>query len=256
MKRLLPVALAVLIFAGLSTAQVIVRAGGAAATGCASIADGGIVCAGDQTFPPGIKTLTGVVSSQASGSNAYAVSTNGARYDFGAGANDYCSSDGTTVTFAGAIATTATVTVSGAGANNLTLNGSVPQIRGNAGDRMAWYSNAIDGVTSSSVAGITLVCTGTLTTGDLIFDVQDHNNTSRFSLGQEGAMHLNGDAGTTGLILTSNGAGAAPYWSTGQLLSDGGTLTTEPLTATFPLCIYDDGGTVNLSLSLDGGPCP
>jgi len=179
MKRLLPVALAVLIFAGLSTAQVIVRAGGAAATatGCASIADGGIVCAGDQTFPPGIKTLTGVVSSQASGSNAYAVSTNGARYDFGAGANDYCSSNGTTVTFAGAV-------------------------------------------------------------------------------GLSSDLKLALDAGTPGMILTSNGNGLPPYWSTGQLLSDGGTLTTEPLTATFPLCIYDDGGTVNLSLSLDGGPCP
>lgn len=193
MKRLLPVALAVLIFAGLATAQVIVRAGGAstAAMGCASIADGGIVCAGNQTFPPGIKTFSqqvnvgpggastdaGFTTSGPSGSNAYGTSVNGARYDFGAGANDYCSSDGTTVTFAGAV-------------------------------------------------------------------------------GLSSDLKLALDAGTPGMILTSNGNGLPPYWSTGQLLSDGGTLTTEPLTATFPLCIYDDGGTVNLSLSLDGGPCP
>lgn len=40
-------------------------------------------------------------SSAASGANGFACSTNGARVDFGAGASDYASSDGTTVSFAG-----------------------------------------------------------------------------------------------------------------------------------------------------------
>lgn len=40
-------------------------------------------------------------SSIASGSNAFGALTNGARIDFGAGATDYASSNGTTVTFAG-----------------------------------------------------------------------------------------------------------------------------------------------------------
>lgn len=44
------------------------------------------------------------VSSTDSGSNAFAVNTNGARIDFGAGADDYASSDGTTITFAGPVA--------------------------------------------------------------------------------------------------------------------------------------------------------
>lgn len=49
-------------------------------------------------------TGTGLVSSQAAnGNNAFSATTNGARFDFGAGASDYASSDGTTVTFAGPI---------------------------------------------------------------------------------------------------------------------------------------------------------
>ena len=52
-------------------------------------------------------TLTVTV---ASGSNAFAVGTNGARVDFGTGASDYASSDGTTVTFAGALTTSGALT--------------------------------------------------------------------------------------------------------------------------------------------------
>lgn len=54
-----------------------------------------------------ISTPTTFTSTNSSGNNAVAVSTNGARVDFGAGANDYCSSDGTTVTYAGPLAATA-----------------------------------------------------------------------------------------------------------------------------------------------------
>jgi hypothetical protein len=44
-------------------------------------------------------------STAGSGANAFAVATNGARIDFGSGASDYASSDGTTVAFAGPIST-------------------------------------------------------------------------------------------------------------------------------------------------------
>jgi hypothetical protein len=50
-------------------------------------------------------TASGFVSTAASGANAVSVSTNGARVDFGAGASDYASSNGTTITFAGAVTT-------------------------------------------------------------------------------------------------------------------------------------------------------
>lgn len=50
-----------------------------------------------------VASFSGWSSSAASGSNAYAVGTTGARIDFGAGANDYAYSDGTNITFAGPI---------------------------------------------------------------------------------------------------------------------------------------------------------
>jgi len=46
-------------------------------------------------------SATSFVASAETGTNAFAVGANGARIDFGTGANDYASSDGTTVTFAG-----------------------------------------------------------------------------------------------------------------------------------------------------------
>ncbi len=47
-----------------------------------------------------------------SGNDAVQVSSNGGRIHFGSGASDYCSSDGTTVTFAGPIATASTADIS------------------------------------------------------------------------------------------------------------------------------------------------
>jgi hypothetical protein len=58
--------------------------------------------------------LSGALASSASsGANAISVETNGARIDFGAGASDYASSDGTTVTFAGPIASSSSVSATG-----------------------------------------------------------------------------------------------------------------------------------------------
>lgn len=50
---------------------------------------------------------------RATGADAWQVLTNGARSHFGAGASDYASSDGTTVTFAGPLATAGTLTFTG-----------------------------------------------------------------------------------------------------------------------------------------------
>jgi len=68
--------------------------------------------------------LGGYTSGQASGANAYGVTTNGARIDFGAGASDYASSDGTTVTFAGPV-TTGLFAPSSLASTTLTTNSSI-----------------------------------------------------------------------------------------------------------------------------------
>lgn len=64
----------------------------------------------------------GYTAATTTGNNAFGVGTNGARIDFGAGANDYCSSDGTTVTFAGPVATQALTATSGTFTGVVALN--------------------------------------------------------------------------------------------------------------------------------------
>lgn len=62
--------------------------------------DAGCITLGSQSFA-GVKDfIAGVTSSVASGNNAFAVTVNGGRIDFGAGANDYATSDGTNIFFA------------------------------------------------------------------------------------------------------------------------------------------------------------
>lgn len=62
----------------------------------------------------------------ASGSNSLAVLTNGSRTDFGAGASDHFSSDGTTVTAAGPLAGAAAITsIAGTGTGVTTLSGAL-----------------------------------------------------------------------------------------------------------------------------------
>lgn len=61
--------------------------------------DGLQVANGLQVDSGGVTVTSSTVSSSAaSGNNAFAVTINGARIDFGAGASDHCSSDGTTIT--------------------------------------------------------------------------------------------------------------------------------------------------------------
>lgn len=60
-----------------------------------------------------------LVDTIASGSDAFSVATNGARVHFGTGANDYASSNGTTVTFAGPIAV---------GTTNVLISSTAPTI--------------------------------------------------------------------------------------------------------------------------------
>jgi hypothetical protein len=80
-----------------------------------------------------------LASESGSGSNAFAVLTNGARFDFGTGANDYASSDGTTVTFAGP------VTVGGlsAAAGSFTVNSVSGTSAISSGNALAFASKAV-----------------------------------------------------------------------------------------------------------------
>lgn len=65
-----------------------------------------------------------ISSAAASGSNAFQATVNGARIDYGAGASDYASSDGTTVTFAGPVAVTGKIAPTNG--TTCTLNAASP----------------------------------------------------------------------------------------------------------------------------------
>lgn len=93
-------------------------------------------------------TNPGFLSAAASGSNAFAASTAGARFDFGPGANDYASSDGTTVTFAGPVATGSLTT---AGSGNITTGTNANFVAGTNGQ---FVGNVSTG-TPASGTGIT-----------------------------------------------------------------------------------------------------
>lgn len=61
----------------------------------------------------GFNTNIPITSGVGSGTNAITLTTNGARVDFGAGASDYATSDGTTVTFAGPTSSASNVNTGG-----------------------------------------------------------------------------------------------------------------------------------------------
>lgn len=149
----------------------------------------------------------------ASGNNCITAATNGARFDFGSGASDYASSDGTTVTFAGALATATGMTVSAAGANNLTLSGSGPEIRFNGGNQANLQTNTADSVTSSTVAAFVLYESVAITAGDLLFAVQDSVNNNRLSVSVEGNTAAQGTMSATS--YTGTGTTGTPASGTG-----------------------------------------
>lgn len=93
----------------------------------------------------------GFSSNAASGANGLAFTTNGARFDFGSGASDYASSDGTTVTFAGPIAST-TITAS----SNVVADG----LKG-AAVHNATTAQALEHGNSAFVAGTKTITFGT-----------------------------------------------------------------------------------------------
>lgn len=115
------------------------------------------------------------ISTQATGLDAFKVTTNGARFHFGAGATDYASSDGTIVTFAGALTTAgafnAGTSVTAAGSVNagLTqgfgLGGNLVLFEGTAAGTTAGQEYIRSQVANGGTAvGVTLCNANTLTT--------------------------------------------------------------------------------------------
>lgn len=111
----------------------------------------------------GYITAGGFESTVGSGSSAITIATNGARIDYGAGASDYASSDGTTVTFAGPLATAGALSsASSATKGQLTLNGGGTATQTVLSGAICTCSNtATLNAVRCNVSGVTLTATGT-----------------------------------------------------------------------------------------------
>jgi len=107
----------------------------------------------------------------ATGNNGLACQQNGCRVDFGAGASDYASSDGTTVTFAGPIGATSVTTSAASGAVAINMVAG-SRLYLNAGTTYL-YSLGTGVYASASLSGATLDATnGTYTSGNVGMSLQ------------------------------------------------------------------------------------
>lgn len=119
----------------------------------------------------GIDSTSTIKSTIASGSDAFAAGTNGAHWHFGAGASDYASSDGTTVTFAGSLTSAVTITalvLSLANGGNFKMNG-VMSIDSNAPAISSGFGTSPSIVASNGTLGFQVnVGTGGVATSGVI----------------------------------------------------------------------------------------
>jgi hypothetical protein len=142
-----------------------------------------------QPTDPMNPTLKSISSTAASGTNGFACLTNGCRFDIGAGANDYLTSDGTTISTGGGF------NVGSTGIRLATLPVVFPGVSANA---TALYGNVANSaaVSATDVASIT-----TLTAG---FDryittfYGDNLTTPRARVFSNGALQSLYTAGTAG----------------------------------------------------------
>jgi len=209
----------------------------------------------------------GIVTSGAnSGTNAFGVGTNGARVDFGAGANDYASSDGTTVTFAGPVAVPSNSTAAFQSPGAFTINslGGLVQLEGTTA--LYWPSSSSAGyVTSNASAANTGATVGTalfkfypqnaLDSTDWVFSLATANNAaSIFSVdysglvttasGYAGVMNgtISGYSNNTSThgVLTINGRRAKHTIPTGTVSRVSATIQTVGTTGgTFVETLFD-----------------
>lgn len=170
-------------------------------------------------------------SSIASGNNGFAITTNGARVDFGAGANDYCSSDGTTVTYAGPMAANGMTTSNGliVSASGININNSGGYVGWNSDVRGAILYSSISAANAGatpSLAAFRLYTDNALDATDYVFHVGDATNANSLF-----RVTYAGDATATG------GSIAAGHYSTDNGTTNG---VFESLLTTGPMSLISD----------------
>lgn len=112
-------------------------------------------------IPPTGGTFSGPVlapsftATVASGNNGLACQQNGCRVDFGAGASDYASSDGSTVTFAGPVGATSVTTSAASGAAAISVvSGSKICLDATCTRYLAQASSLMNAISATSFGGL------------------------------------------------------------------------------------------------------
>lgn len=188
------------------------------------------------------QTITALkfVSSQVSGSNAFEVSTTGARVKFGPGTTDYAESDGATrVTFAGNITGGGLATNSSIGEVALTGSASYLYFSNAGAAAGVIYSNMSSANASSTNAAIKVYTANALDATDLVFSIATMGNTIKLfgvtyagslvipntdSTGTPGAASINQAAGRSSIAL-----GAATITITNSLVTAASMIFISPL---------------------------
>ena len=143
------------------------------------------------TYTATSTTAVNYTANAASGTDAFKVATNGARIHFGAGASDYASSNGTTVTFAGPLTTASTF-------NAAQINGTLgyftsevyaSYFRQTSASAVEIRGFAVDGATAVGA----IVNTGSTysTAGAKLLSVRN-NTTEKASIDKDGGLTLGG----------------------------------------------------------------
>ncbi len=198
---------------------------------------------------------TGVISSTiASGNNGFAVTQNGARIDFGAGANDYATSDGTTVTHASPLAATA---ASGSNAFSLVTTGSRIDTGSGSLDYIA--SNGTNTVFPSNELVLSASYTDglpwTATNVDAVISSQQAFTLTRFVwIGQEGTQPSPGaniQWGVDTVLGSTDGGTCSGSFQCDAVCPDAGIICSIPLTGQ---CDFSAGQVV-LARFLGGNNC-
>lgn len=220
--------------------------------------------------PTVITNVVGMTSQAASGSNAYAIGTNGARFDLGDGVSDHASSDGTTVIFAGPTSTTKACLVmpctdyvqSGGGANIkfVSNNSEWFRVSGSAASVLfpvttvtALIEGAITAAAASStVAAYTFRPTTALDANDLHTAWRNSAGTLLASIDVEGDVAATSLVFGTGTAITGSVKATAAIDFTSiltavcqrQTMTLTGALVDDPVA-----CSYPAGLVANLAAS-------
>ncbi len=117
------------------------------------------------------------------------------------------------------------------------------------GEKISFYDNGTNNY-GIGVQGSTFQIHGAVPTDDVAIGTGSSTAfTEKFRFNGEGSFAVNGNMGTPGQVLTSNGAGSSPVWENPISYNQSGAVTNLALTGSWTTAVPLTAATINLSLS-------